>query len=65
MFPKEAKLISDSLGVYEHDGLIQYIVNGLPVYCHSKKITTPFVLLRVISYIRAYAVRLTLNGLLV
>ena len=37
MFPKEAKLISESLGVYEHEGLIQYIVNGLPVYCHSKE----------------------------
>lgn len=37
MFPKEAKLISESLGVYEREGLIQYIVNGLPVYCHSKE----------------------------
>lgn len=37
IFPKEAKLISDRLGVYEHDGLVQYIVNGLPVYCHSKE----------------------------
>lgn len=37
MFPKEAKLISNTLGVYEHEGLVQYIVNGLPVYCHSKE----------------------------
>ncbi len=37
LFPKEAKLVSDRLGVYEHDGLVQYIVNGLPVYCHSKE----------------------------
>ena len=37
IFPKEAKLVSDRLGVYEHDGLIQYIVNGLPVYSHSKE----------------------------
>jgi len=36
IFPKGTKLISDRLGVYEQDGLIQYIVNGLPVYCHSK-----------------------------
>lgn len=37
IFPKEARLISERLGVYEHDGLVQYIVNGLPVYCHSKE----------------------------
>lgn len=37
IFPKEARLISKNLGVYEHDGLVQYIVNGLPVYCHSKE----------------------------
>jgi predicted transcriptional regulator len=36
LFPKEARLVNDHLGVYEHDGLVQYIVNGLPVYCHSK-----------------------------
>lgn len=37
IFPKDARLINDHLGVYEHDGLVQYIVNGLPVYCHSKE----------------------------
>ena len=36
LYPKEAKLINDNIGVYEHDGLVQYLVNGLPVYCHSK-----------------------------
>jgi len=36
IFPIEAKLVNDHVGVYEHDGLVQYIVNGLPVYCHSK-----------------------------
>lgn len=35
IFPREAKLINDRVGVYEHEGLVQYIVNGLPVYCHS------------------------------
>ncbi len=30
-------MISDTLGVHEHDGLVQYIVNGLPVYTHSKE----------------------------
>lgn len=34
-FPKEAKLLSDRLGVYEKDNIVQYIVNGLPVYSHS------------------------------
>jgi len=36
IFPREAKLINDQVGVYEHKGLVQYIVNGLPVYSHSK-----------------------------
>jgi len=36
IFTKEAKLVNECLGVYEHDGLVQYIVNGMPVYCHSK-----------------------------
>lgn len=35
-FPKGTKMISADLGVYERDGLIQYIVNGLPVYAHPK-----------------------------
>jgi predicted transcriptional regulator len=37
IFPREAKLINDQVGVYEHDGLVQYLVNGLPVYCHTKE----------------------------
>lgn len=36
LFPREAKLINEQVGVYEHEGLVQYIVNGLPVYGHSK-----------------------------
>jgi len=28
-------MISDCVGVYEQDDLVQYIVNGLPVYAHS------------------------------
>ncbi len=36
IFPIGTALISECLGVYEEDGLIQYIVNGLPVYAHSK-----------------------------
>lgn len=37
IFPKETRLVNEHLGVYEHDGLIQYIVNGLPVYSHPKE----------------------------
>jgi hypothetical protein len=35
-FPSGSTLISDCLGVYETDGMVQYIVNGLPVYAHPK-----------------------------
>jgi transposase len=35
LFPKETTFVSECLGVYEKDGLVQYIVNGLPVYCHT------------------------------
>lgn len=37
IFPEDTKLISSVLGVYEKDQLVQYIVNGLPVYSHSKE----------------------------
>jgi hypothetical protein len=30
-------MISDRVGVHQQDGLVQYIVNGLPVYSHSKE----------------------------
>lgn len=36
LFPTDATLISDCLGVYKQDELVQYIVNGLPVYAHPK-----------------------------
>lgn len=37
VFPKGTKMISNIVGVYEHDALVQYIVNGLPVYSHSQE----------------------------
>lgn len=37
LFPLECKMISSSVGVYEKDGLVQYIVNGLPVFSHGKE----------------------------
>jgi len=37
LFPSGTTLISDCLGVYlDGDGLVQYIVNGLPVFAHPK-----------------------------
>ncbi len=36
IFPISASLISDCLGVYEKEGLVQYIVNGLPVCAHAR-----------------------------
>jgi hypothetical protein len=34
LFPAGSTLVSDCLGVYSKEGLVQYIVNGLPVYAH-------------------------------
>lgn len=34
-FPEDTKMISDVTGVCLSDGVVQYIVNGLPVYSHS------------------------------
>lgn len=36
IFPVDTLLINSNLGVYERDGVVQYLVNGLPVYAHSK-----------------------------
>jgi hypothetical protein len=36
IFPTGTTLVSECLGVYEQDELVQYIVNGLPVYSHGK-----------------------------
>ena len=34
-YPRDTKMISDCVGVYENEGIVQYIVNGLPVYSHA------------------------------
>lgn len=34
IFPRDTQMVSDRLGVYLKEGLVQYIVNGLPVYSH-------------------------------
>jgi transposase len=36
IFPADTTLINASVGVYERDGLVQYLINGLPVYSHAK-----------------------------
>jgi len=36
IFTIGTKFISSCVGVYEQDSLVQYIVNGLPVYAHGK-----------------------------
>lgn len=36
IFPVECKMISSTVGVYESGDIVQYIINGLPVYAHGK-----------------------------
>jgi len=36
IFPSDATLLNANVGVYERDGIVQYLVNGLPVYSHAK-----------------------------
>ncbi len=37
LFPKDTRMISKCLGVYEKDSLVQYIANGLPIYSHGSE----------------------------
>lgn len=37
IFPVQTTHITPSVGVYERDGIIQYLVNGLPIYSHAKE----------------------------
>jgi hypothetical protein len=36
IFSTSAKMISDTVGYYKSEGLVQYILNGLPVYAHAE-----------------------------
>ena len=36
IFPEGTHMISDRLGYYVKDNIVQYIINGLPAYAHSK-----------------------------
>ena len=37
LFPKDTRMISKCLGVYEKDSVVQYIANGLPVFSHGSE----------------------------
>lgn len=36
LFPRDTKLINDTLGFREQDGTVYYLHNGSPIYCHTK-----------------------------
>jgi hypothetical protein len=36
IYPVNTTLINANVGVYQQDGIVQYLVNGLPVYSHSR-----------------------------
>jgi hypothetical protein len=35
LYPKEATLLSEFIGVYEKESIVQYIINGVPSYAHK------------------------------
>jgi biotin operon repressor len=35
-FPSNTKLINSSVGFFETDGTVYYLLNGNPTYCHEK-----------------------------
>ncbi|MBL0026649.1 MAG: hypothetical protein IPO98_17370 [Saprospiraceae bacterium] len=37
IFSRETKFISDCVGYYTKEGIVQYIVNGLPVFAHGEE----------------------------
>lgn len=36
LFPKGATMISESVGIFNDDGIVQYIHGGLPIYAHKE-----------------------------
>ncbi len=42
IFPVDTTMVNAHLGVYEHEGIVQYLVNGMPVFSHSKDNTDAF-----------------------
>lgn len=37
LFPKTTKLINSSLGLFEKDGIVNYINGGTPIFSHAKE----------------------------
>lgn len=37
LFPKDIKLITATIGVFSKDGIVNYVVSGLPVFSHSEE----------------------------
>jgi hypothetical protein len=35
LFPVETKLITPTLGLYEREGIVYYLHNGSPIFCHK------------------------------
>ncbi len=41
-FPASTKLINPTLGFYENEGLVYYLHNGSPIFCHKKEDITAY-----------------------
>ena len=37
IFPPDAKMINDVIGVQERDGIVQYLISGMPMYSHASE----------------------------
>lgn len=37
LFPNDIKLITATIGVFSKDGIVNYVVSGLPVFSHSEE----------------------------
>ena len=36
MYPQSTKMLSNNVGVFELEGIVNYIANGMPIYSHGK-----------------------------
>jgi transposase len=36
LFPTDTQLLTPNIGVREYEGFVHYLLNGLPIYSHSK-----------------------------
>ena len=41
-YPASTKLINPTLGFYENEGLVYYLHNGSPIFCHKKEDITAY-----------------------